>query len=119
MVNRWEIVITLLIIINLLDFVWITNIKYKRTIGRRKRWKRQLSILFFIIAPFAFVVNLLSWPYSAWWNVLLGGLGVWFSISQINFVHKHSGVPQIVEPISTFYFLLCGLLLAIGAMGII
>jgi len=118
-INRWEIVITIVILINLLDFVWLTNIKYKRTIGRRKRWKRQLSIFFFILAPIVFVVNLLSWPMSALWNVLLGGVGIWFSISQINFVHKHSGVPQIVEPISTFYFIFCGLLLAIGAMGII
>ncbi len=118
MINRWEIVIALLIIINLLNFIWITNIKYKRTIGRRKRWKRQLSIAFFIVAPVAFVVNLLNGPFASWWNVFLGGLGLWFSLSQIKFVHKHSGVPQIVEPISTFYFIFCGILALIGLMGI-
>ncbi len=119
MINRWEIVIALLILINLLDFIWITNIKYKRTIGRRKRWKRHLSIAFFVVAPLAFVVNLLSAPWASWWNVILGSLGIWFSLSQIKFLHKHSGVPQIVEPISTFYFIFCGLLLAIGLMGVV
>ena len=119
MINRWEMTIALVIIVNLLDFIWITNIRYKRTIGRRTRWKRQLSILFFIIAPIVFVANLLSWTYAPWANIVLGGIGIWFSISQIKFIHKHMGVPRIVEPISTVYFLVCSMLLAIGLLGII
>ncbi len=119
MINRWEIVITLVIVVNLLDFIWMTNIRYKRTIGRRTRWKRQLSLFFFGLAPIVFVTNLLTWTYASWSNVLLGGVGIWFSISQIKFVHKHMGVPRIVEPISTIYFLVCSLLLAVGLMGIV
>jgi len=118
--GRWEMTIGLIIIINLLNFIWITNIKYKLTIARRrKRWKRVLSVTFFVISPVIFVCNLLSYPYSGFLNLALGGLGVWFGLSQLRFVHRHSGVPQIVEPLSTLYFLVSLLLLLFGVLAII
>ncbi len=118
MLNQWTIVISIVIVINLLNFIWLTNIKYKRTLARRKRWKRRLSLLFFAFSPVVFVFNLLTLPFTAYLNFLLGALGTWFGVSQLRFAQKHSAVPQIVEPLSTFYFILGGFLLLLGALKI-
>ncbi len=118
MLNQWAIAIGIVIILNLLNFIWLTNIKYKRTLARRKRWKRRLSVVFFILSPIVFVFNLLTLPFTAYLNFLLGALGTWFGVSQLRFAQKHSAVPQIVEPLSTFYFILAGFLLLLGALKI-
>ncbi|MHB2155703.1 hypothetical protein ACX8XN_15085 [Calditrichota bacterium GD2] len=120
MIGRWEFIIGLVIIVNLFNFIWLTHIRYKRTIGRRRhRWKRWLSIAFFVLSPAVFIFNLLSLPLMHYFNLLLGGMGVWFGLSQLRFVNRHSGVPPIVEPLSIFYLIICTLLSMLGAMKIV
>ncbi len=119
MLGRWEVLITFVIILNLFNFIWLTHIRYKRTIARRyHRWKRWLSIFFFALGPIAFVFNLLFWPLMYYLDLLFGGLGLWFGLSQLKFVNKHSGVPPIVEPLSIFYIVIGSGLFVLGALKI-
>ncbi len=119
MLTKWEVIVGLVITLNLFNFIWLTHIRYKRTIARRrKRWKRWLSILFFVLAPIVFVLNLLNFALVNWFNLALGLIGTWFGFSQLRFISRHSGVPQIVEPMSTFYVLVAGMLSLIGALKI-
>jgi len=119
MIGRWEFIISLVILLNLFNFIWLTHIRYKRTIARRRhRWKRWLSILFFVLGPIVFIFNLLFLPFMHYLNAVLGLNGTWFGLSQLKFVNKHSGVPPIVEPLSIFYVVVSSLLFLLAVMKI-
>ena len=119
MLARWEFIIALVILLNLLNFIWLKHVRYKRTIARRKhRWKRWLSITLFILAPIVFILNLIPTIQAHLFNILLGTNGTWFGLSQLKFINKHSGVPPIVEPLSIFYVIISSLLFLLGVLKI-
>lgn len=111
----WYLTAFAVIMVNLLNLIWATQIKFNRTINRRRTWKRWLGKFYFILlCPLGFFMFIFRVPYNPLVLALVGLTGVWFGISQIRFIKKHAGVPQLVEPLSSLYFLISSLLFVLA-----
>lgn len=116
---NWLLKVLIIITLNLLNIIWIGQIKLKRTINRSRRWKRILSILYFIMSPLMLLAFLLDTPYLPFITAFMALFGFWFSLTQFSFQKKHSGVPQLVTPLTSFYFIGSGLLLGFSLINML
>ncbi len=109
----------LVILINVLIFTWLTQIKYKLTLKRRRRWKRLIWFVYFALAPVLLLLYLIHYDYVDYLLVVFSLIGIWFAVSQIHFADRRSGVPQLTRPLASFYGLISLLLLLFSMLAAI
>lgn len=90
----------------ILNLIWVTEVKFKNLVSRRKPWQRELWILYFVLTPIAWVWVLLKLEAYCGPMLIMGLFGLWFAVSQYRHGLRNPVAPRIISPLAVFSFIL-------------